>query len=126
MTIPRSAKVALGVMAVALLLSAWQYVSYLFNYAYSRGTRTGVVRKISVKGPPYCKYLEGEMTLQGAQLGEEPWHFSVDSHSDANPLVVQLHVGEKNGARVTLHYREDKKLWWRCNPSSYFVEQVEK
>ena len=126
MTIPRKAKVVLGLLAPLLIVAGWQYVSFLFKYAYSRGTRTGVVRKISVKGPPYCKYLEGEMTLQGAQIGEEPWRFSIDDHSDKNPMVIQLHENERNAVRVTIHYREDKQLWWRCNPASYFVEKLEK
>jgi hypothetical protein len=126
MTIPAKVKVAMGVVLAVVLVAAGQYVSYLWKYAYSRGTRTGVVRKLSVKGPPYCKYLEGEMTLQGAQPGEEPWRFSIDDHSDLNPVMTSLHDNERNAVRVTIHYREDKPIWWRCNPSSYFAEKLEK
>lgn len=126
MTIPVKAKVALGVFGALVLVAAWQYISYLWKYAYSRGTRTGVVRKMSVKGPPYCKYLEGEMTLQGAQPGEEPWRFSIDDHSDQNPLMTLLRDNERNAVRVTIHYREDKPIWWRCNPSAYFAEKLER
>ena len=59
---------------------------------YSRGTRTGIIRKISYKGPPYCKYMAGEMALQGTLPGQpvEIWEFSVDNESPSNqwPLCI--------------------------------------
>ena len=33
----------LGVLALVLLVGAWQGLRYWWNYAYSRGTRTGVI-----------------------------------------------------------------------------------
>ena len=121
MTIPRKAKVGLGLLAPLLLVAGWQYVSYLFKYAYSRGTRTGVVRKISVKGPPYCKYLEGEMTLQGAQVGEEPatktrWLSSSTKTSgmpSASPFII-VKTSSCGGAATPLliSWRS-----WKSNPT---------
>lgn len=119
--------ILLPLLAVVLFgsctgLRVWWY------RAYSKGTRTGVVRKLSVKGPPYCKYLSGELVLAGVQPGQpaETWEFSVDDDSDNNPLVVQLHEAEKNGTRVTLKYRQDLHSLYRCTPSEYFVTEVEK
>jgi hypothetical protein len=126
MAIGRKLKVLGLLLGVAGLVAAWQYLSYRFKFSYSNGTRTGIIRKISVKGPPYCKYLAGEMALQGA-FGQptEVWEFSVDDHSDKNPLVKTLHTAERDGKRITLEYRQDRSIWWRCNPSEYFITGVE-
>ena len=65
---------------------------------YSKGSRTGVVRKMSVKGPPYCKYISGELVLQGGAPGQpqELWEFSVDGEdNEQNPLMVNLKAAER-------------------------------
>lgn len=130
MALSRTAKIAfiLGPIALVLLVVAYEGARVMWNRGYSRGSRTGIVRKISVKGPPYCKYLSGEMALQGTAPGQpmEVWEFSVDDDSDTNPIVVELHEAEKKGKRVTLQYRQDKGSLFRCTPSEYFVTGVEK
>ena len=94
---------------------------------YSSGTRTGVLRKISYKGPPYCKYMLAEMALQGTIPGQpvEIWEFSIDDESAKNPLLIRLHEAERNAERVTLKYRQDRHSLFRCTPSEYFVTAVE-
>jgi hypothetical protein len=134
MRIPRKVKVLMGIGILMFLVTAWQYVSYWLARGYSRGSRTGIIRKVSVKGPPYCKYLEGEMALQGGNIGQpaEIFKFTVDDHGDANPIVQELKKAERDGARVTLDYRQDKSLWWRCNgggivpDGQYFIVKVER
>jgi hypothetical protein len=122
------AKLILVGLGLFGLVFGWQGISYWWKYAYSRGTRTGVIRKISVKGSPVCKYLSGELALQGAVAGQaaEIFQFSVDNKSDDNPIVKELHDAERNGTRVTLDYRQDRPIWWRCNPNEYFITKVEK
>jgi hypothetical protein len=117
MALPRKVFVLMGIGGLLFLVSAWQYLSFWLSYGYSRGSRTGILRKVSVKGPPYCKYLEGELALQGGNPGQmvETFTFTVDDHSESNPLVLELKKAERDGARVTLDYRQDKHLWWRCN-----------
>jgi hypothetical protein len=121
-------KIGLGIFAVLAILAAWQGIRFWWFHGYSTGERTGVVRKFSVKGTPLCKYADGELALQGGQIGQnvEVWKFSVDDHSDKNPMMQQIREAERSGARVTLHYRQDLKSWWRCTPHEYFVTQVEK
>ncbi len=128
MTFGPRIKISLGVLAVLGLLAAWQGFRYWWYHGYSTGERTGVLRKVSVKGPPACKYAEGELALTGTQAGQpsEVWTFSVDDRSDGNPIMVQLREAERAGTRVTLHYRQDLRSWWRCTPNEYFVTQVEK
>ena len=122
----RKWKIVLAVLGLIVIVAAWQGISFLTRYAYSRGTRTGLVRKISVKGPFYCKYVEGELALQGMTMNEAPFKFSLDSNDDNNATLKELQKAERDGARVTLHYRQDRELWWRCNPSEYFIVKVER
>lgn len=130
MPLTRSAKLKIVLAIVVLLigLGAWQGITYAFHKGYAHGSATGVVRKVSVHGPPYCKFLTGELVLQGSQPGQaqELFHFSVDDKEDGNPIVQQLKEAERGGKRVTLDYREDIKPWWRCNPSENFITAVEK
>jgi hypothetical protein len=121
-------KVGLAVFTVVGLLAAWQGFRYWWFHGYSLGERTGVVRKFSVKGTPLCKYAEGELALAGGQPGQnvDVFTFSVDNHSDGNPIMKQIREAERSGQRVTLHYRQDLKSWWRCTPHEYFITSVEK
>ncbi len=126
MAIGRKGKIAFVLLILFLIVGAWQGLYYLFRHGYGEGTRTGIIRKIAVKGPPYCKYLSGEMALQGQNVAAEVFVFSADNRDEGTPLVKALQEAERTGARVTLKYRQDHPLWWRCNPSEYFVTAVEK
>src|SRR5258708_5795193 len=118
MAMKRKTKVILALSTLVVLFVAYEGIRIWWYHGFSNGTRTGVIRKISVKGSPICKYLDGELAMQGGQLGQpaEVFNFSVDDHADNNPIVQSLHDAEKTGARVTLDYRQDLKAWWRCNP----------
>jgi hypothetical protein len=107
---------------VALLgVFAWQALRYWYYRGYSEGTRTGIIRKVSVKGPPYCKYASIEM-LVGAGPGtgvQQPdkMEFSLDDDRATNPLYKRLEEAERTQKPVTLRYREDRNKWWACAPS---------
>jgi hypothetical protein len=129
MALPKKAKWLLFLVpfALVLLFSGYEGIRVWWYRGYSKGTRTGVVRKVSVRGPPYCKYLSGELSISGSNaIAPEVWEFSVDDDADTNPVVVALHNAEKNGDRVTLHYRQDLHSLFRCTPSEYFITKVEK
>lgn len=128
MALPKKtiALIVLIPVALALVFGSYLGLRYWWYRGYSKGTRTGTVRKVSVKGPPYCKYLSGELVVQGSSLQPELWEFSVDDDSEQNPLVKDLQGAEKSGARVTLHYRQDLHSLYRCTPSEYFVTKVDK
>jgi hypothetical protein len=130
MALAKRTKIILLLVVLSLLLfgTGVKALQFWWYYGYSRGTRTGFIRKVSVKGPPFCKYLSGEMAVTGASpvLTPEVWEFSVDDPADANPIVVALHDAEKRGERVTLYYRQDLHSMYRCTPSEYFVTKVER
>jgi hypothetical protein len=128
MKLSRKSLVALVALAGVALFVGFEGLRVWWFRGYSRGTRTGIVRKMSYKGPPYCKYLSGEMVLQGTMPGQpvESWEFSVDDEHETSPIVRQLHEAEKTGVRVTLQYRQDLHSLFRCTPSEYFVTGVER
>ena len=130
MPLSRGAKlrIILSILVVVLLAAGFAALSMSWRLGYAHGIVTGVVRKVSVHGPPYCKILTGELVYQGTNAGQqqEVFHFSTDSIADATPVVHDLKEAERDGKRVTLDYRQDRKVWWRCNRSEYFITSVEK
>lgn len=124
----RMLKILLGVFAGVSLVAVILGLRFWWNYGYSRGARTGIIRKVSEKGPPYCKYLSAELVLQGNLPGQalEVWEFSVDDNSDKNPLVQQLYTAAREGSKVTIQYRQDHKSLYRCTPSEYFATGLER
>ena len=128
MALSRKSKVILSLFLLLLLTGGVLTGRYYWYKGYSKGTRTGVIRKVSEMGPPFCKYLSGELVQNGQVPGQAPdiWYFSVDDSSDANPLVQELYKMAKDGSRVTLRYRQDLKALYRCAPTEYFVVGVEK
>lgn len=121
-------KILLGVFAGVSLVAVIFGLRFWWNYGYSRGARTGIIRKVSEKGPPYCKYLSAELVLQGNLPGQalEVWEFSVDDNSDKSPLVQQLYAAARDGSKVTIQYRQDRKSLYRCTPSEYFATGLER
>jgi hypothetical protein len=119
--------VVLVPVALVLLVVAYQAGQVWWYRGYSKGSRTGVVVKVTIKGPPYCKYLEGEMKVGGAAtMTPETWKFSVDDDSETNPIVIALKDAEKKQTPVTLDYRQDLHALYRCTDSEYFIVKVEK
>ena len=127
MALSRKSKVILGLFVLLLATAGVLTGRYYWYKGYSKGTRTGVIRKVSEMGPPFCKYLSGEL-VQNSQPGQptDIWYFSVDDSSETNPLVQDLYKMAKEGNRVTLRYRQDLKALYRCAPTEYFVVGVEK
>ena len=128
MAMTRKKKLLLAAIpALFLLLFLWQGGRYLWLHNYALGTRTGVLRKISVKGPPVCKYLLGELVLIGNQPGQAPelWEFSVYDYTPGTALMQALEQAQKSARPVTLRYQQNKARWWACAPTEYYVTGVE-
>lgn len=128
--VPRTAKgIAVTAFLVVLLgLVGWQGLRLMWNYGFSRGTRTGLVQKISYKGSPLCKYWSVELAPVGAGglvvAGQPPLELTVDGPSDNNPLIEKLRKAEAKGGRTTVEYRQDKGKWWACAPTEYYITNV--
>ena len=109
--------VAAVLLAPLVVLAIWTFSA--LGYAYSRGTRTGYVQKLSRKGW-ICKTWEGELaqvSLPGAM--PQQWSFSVRNDSIARVIT------ETEGSHVTLTYDERRGLPSSCfGDTHYFVTGV--
>ena len=117
------------------------WLRWRWYHGYSTGTRTGVVRKVSVKGPPYCKFASAELVMAAAggvlpqggaiPIGGEVWTFTLDDHSPEGALYKQLEAAERAGKPVTIHYRQDldnKGKFWQVGCSElpqYYATRIE-
>ncbi|MEO7112433.1 MAG: hypothetical protein ABI183_18455 [Polyangiaceae bacterium] len=121
----RNKKLFLGGFLVCLLIPLFVGGKLWWYHGYATGSRTGVVRKVSMMGSPVCKYMEVEMAVQSSGVALDNFEFSVDDESPKNPVVQKLKDAEKSGAKVTVDYRQDLNQWYRCSPSEYFATDVE-
>jgi hypothetical protein len=128
-TVTKKMKWGLALLPVALVLlfAGYEGLRVWWFRGYSKGSRTGIVVKVTEKGPPYCKYLEGEMKVGGTTtMAPETWLFSVDDDAPTNPIVVALKDAEKKQTPVTVDYRQDLHALFRCTNTEYFAVKVEK
>lgn len=107
--------VALLSPLIALVL----YTVVVYNWAYSEGDRSGILRKFSRKGW-LCKTWEGELAMTTVPgVMPEAWLFTVRDDSVARKVNSML------GKNVVLHYSEHVGLWSRCfGETRYFVDSV--
>ena len=117
-------KVILAGLGVVVLLLGWQLIRAWWYHGVSTGTRSGIVRKVSKKGSPLCRYWVGELVITNTTvIGAVPevWEFNIDAQSDADPLISEMQKYEATGQRTTLRYRQDKGKWWACSNIEYYV-----
>src|SRR5277367_6651619 len=120
---PRSAlqRVARAVFILLLLIlvgaGLWTWLT--LSWAYSDGTRAGVLQKYSRRGW-LCKTQEGELAQYVvAGISPQIWQFSV---RDAK---VGADLERAVGARVQLHYTEHPGVPTGCFADTrYFVDHV--
>jgi hypothetical protein len=94
----------------------WTWLS--LQWAYSDGTRSGVIQKFARRGW-LCKTEEGELALYSGGLSPQIWRFSV---RDAG---VGAQIEKDVGARVQLHYTEHPGVLSTCFADTrYFVDRV--
>ena len=110
-------KIALAVVALLLLVSAW--FAFAWRWSYSEGERAGWVQKFSHKGW-LCKTWEGELALvsmPGAPM--EKFFFTVTDDA------VAEQINRRMGQRVALHYEQRVGLPTSCfGDTRYYVSQV--
>jgi hypothetical protein len=113
--VKRGALIALISPLIALTL----YTLVMYNWSYSQGDRSGILRKFSKKGW-ICKTWEGELAMTTVPgVMPELWAFTVRKDSIARRVTAAL------GKEVVLHYSEHKGLWSDCfGETPYFVDSV--
>jgi hypothetical protein len=114
----RGVRYALVLLLLALAGTAlWSWLT--LSWAYSDGTRAGVLQKFSHRGW-FCKTKEGELA-QYVVAGVSPliWQFSV-----RDPAVA-AQLDKVVGAQVQLHYTEHPGVPSTCFADTrYFVDHV--
>jgi hypothetical protein len=117
--IGRRVRLGLSVAIVLVIAAATMYTFVTLNWAYSAGTRAGVLQKFSSKGW-VCKTYEGELALYVVPgVSPEIWSFSVRDERVAEQ--VQRAVGQK----VQLKYTEHRGVPSSCFAETrYFVDGV--
>src|SRR5688572_32585193 len=94
-------KIALVLFGLVGLVVGYQAVKYWWYKGYAKGTKSGYLRKLQSKGPPYCKYVLGEVVLQrGGEVaqGGEVWEFSVEDDGEEGRLVRGLGEAGRAGS----------------------------
>jgi hypothetical protein len=106
------------VLATPILLLIL-YTLFAYNWSYSAGDRSGILRKFSRKGW-LCKTWEGELAMTTVPgVMPEPWAFTVRDDGMANDVNAMI------GKQVVLHYKEHRGLWSDCfGDTQYFVDSV--
>ena len=117
---PRRGRGARYLLVFLLLLFAgtalWTWLT--LQWAYSDGTRSGVLQKFARRGW-LCKTQEGELALYSGGLAPQIWRFSV------RDLGVGAQIENDVGARVQLHYTEHPGVPSTCFADTrYFVDRV--
>ena len=95
------------------------YTVTAYNFSYSSGDRSGILRKFSEKGW-MCKTWEGELAMTTVPgVMPEPWAFTVRDEATAEKVLAAI------GKQVVLHYEEHRGLWSDCfGETDYFVDSV--
>ena len=103
-----------------LIFAGAAYLTVVFNWSYSDGSRAGYIQKFSSKGW-LCKTHEGELAMTTVP-GTAPvlWDFTIWDDKVAAQLT------EVMGKRVILHYKEYRYIPTTCfGETTYFVDKVE-
>ena len=114
-----SAKGALVIFLLLVILAPITYTLFVMNWSYSTGERAGWLQKISHKGF-VCKTYEGELSMI-AVPGAAPEKFLFTVRDEA----VARQMDQLMGRRVSLHYEEKVGLPTSCfGDTSYFVTGI--
>jgi hypothetical protein len=106
------------VLLIVLFAGTALWTWLTLQWAYSDGTRSGVIQKFSRRGW-LCKTQEGELALYSGGLSPQIWRFSVRDAS------VGAQIEKDVGARVQVHYTEHPGVPSTCFADTrYFVDRV--
>jgi hypothetical protein len=122
-------KIIFGFLGVVLILFI-SVTSFFYFGSYSKGTRSGVVFKVSERGVLFKTY-EGQLNIQafGAIPKSENeistvFEFSVPS--DRADVIKKLQEVSLSGERVNLEYEEKFFKYWWLGDTKYLVTGVQR
>jgi hypothetical protein len=105
------------VVTPILIFILWAAIT--LNYSYSKGTRAGILQKVSKRGW-LCKTWEGELQMT-AIPGAAPEKFIFSARSDSIAAVLS----QMSGQHVVLTYEQHKGVPGSCfGDTEYFITDV--
>jgi hypothetical protein len=105
------------VVTPILIFVLWAAIT--LNYSYSKGTRAGILQKVSKRGW-LCKTWEGELQMT-AIPGAAPEKFIFSARSDSIAAVLS----QMSGQHVVLTYEQHKGVPGSCfGDTEYFITDV--
>jgi hypothetical protein len=112
-------------ITIFFLAVAFLVYYFICGMAYSEGTRSGVLTKISKKGFVFKTY-EGELNIGGISEGDGTiMPRTVFKFSVTDPRVY-YDLEKLQGHKVVVHYKQVIKNFFWQGETDYFVNQVEK
>jgi hypothetical protein len=110
---------ALILIVVTPILIFILWTAITLNYSYSKGTRAGILQKVSKRGW-LCKTWEGELQMT-AIPGAAPEKFIFSARSDSIAAVLS----QMSGQHVVLTYEQHKGVPGSCfGDTEYFITEV--
>lgn len=114
----------LVIFLLALAIGFWLFV-LICGMAYSEGTRSGILTKVSKKGYVF-KTFEGELNVGGFSQGDGTiipasiFYFSVQNET------IYRKLDSLQGRKVVLTYKQVYKNFFWQGESDYFIHEVRK
>ena len=106
------------IFLIVLFVGTGLWTWLTLQWAYSDGTRSGVLQKFSRRGW-LCKTQEGELALYYGGVSPQTWGFSVRDPG------IAAQIEKAVGARVQVHYTEHPGVPSTCFADTrYFVDRV--
>lgn len=112
-------------LSLLILILGWFIYYFICGMAYSEGTRSGVLTKVSKKGYLFKTY-EGEMNVGGFSQGDGTimpatiFKFSIPDKSIYDTLEAN------QGRKLVVHYKQVFKNFFWQGETDYFIHAVSK
>jgi hypothetical protein len=113
-----------ALLTVLFLFIAFLVFYFICGMAYSEGTRSGILTKVSKKGFVFKTY-EGELNIGGINEGDGTiMPLTVFKFSVTDPRVY-YDLENLQGRKVVVHYKQVIRNFFWQGETDYFVNQVE-
>lgn len=111
------------IISLLVIIAAWFIYYFICGMTYSRGTRSGILTKVSEKGYIFKTY-EGELNIGGFSQGDG----TIMPASIFKFSISEKEVYEKleasQGHKVVLHYRQVMKNFFWQGDTDYFIYEA--
>jgi hypothetical protein len=111
------------IITAIVLIAAWFIFYFIAGMTYSKGTRSGILTKVSERGFIFKTY-EGEMNVGGFSQGDGTimpasiFKFSVPEKK----IYEKLEAAQ--GHKIVVHYKQVMKNFFWQGDTDYFIYEV--